>query len=127
MLAFCTRCWSQISAQAKVCSECGGRVDDDPRSFEQKLLNALAHPLPATRARICWVLGQKRAKWAVPHLIGMLSDKDLYVRIAALRALGETADESAVPALERAAAQENVMVRIVAQGALEQIRTRQSV
>ncbi len=125
MLAFCTRCWSQISARDVVCPECGARVDEDPRSFEQKLEAALGHPLPQTRARICWVLGQKRATWAVPHLIRMLGDNDLFVCIAALRALGEIGDDSALPALERAAADEKLLVRIVAKAALDQVRMRQ--
>jgi DNA-directed RNA polymerase subunit RPC12/RpoP len=126
MLAFCTRCWSEISARDVVCPECGARVEDDPRSFEQKLVAALAHPLPETRARICWVLGRKKAGWAVPHLLHALADRDLFVRVAALRALGETGDESAVPALERAAADESKLIRIVARTALCQIRARES-
>jgi len=126
MLAFCTRCWSEISASDLVCPECGARVDDDPRSFEQKLVAALAHPLPETRARICWVLGQKKAGWAVPHLLHALADRDLFVRVAALRALGEIGDSSALAALERAAADENLMIRTVAKRALDRLRARES-
>jgi len=127
MLAFCTRCWSEMYAKDTICPRCGARVDDDPRSFEQKLIAALEHPLPETRSRICWVLGQKRASWAVPHLIRMLDDSDLFVQVAALRALGEIGDPSAEPALEEASKHEKPLVRIVARGALEQIRARTAV
>lgn len=124
MLAFCTRCWSEMSAKDTVCPRCGARVDDDPRSFEQKLIAALEHPLPETRSRICWLLGQKRANWAVSHLIEMLKDGDLFVRVAALRALGEIGDPSAEFALEIALHDEKPLVRVVAQGALDQLHAR---
>lgn len=124
MLAFCTRCWSEMHTEDVVCPNCGARVDDDPRSFEQKLIAALDHPLPETRSRICWLLGQKRAIWAVPQLLNMLGDTDLFVRIAALRALGEIGDPSAEPALQAASQDDKPLVRVVAQGALEQIRVR---
>jgi len=127
MLVFCTRCWSEMSSKDAECSHCGARVDDDPRSFGQKLVAALEHPLPETRSRICWILGQKRATWAVPHLIRMLKDSDLFVRVAALRALGDIGDSSAGTALEEACRDEKPLVRIVAQGALQQIRARAGV
>jgi HEAT repeat protein len=126
MLAFCTRCWTQISTRDVACPACGANIDDDPRSFEQKLIAALGHPMPETRSRICWVLGQKKATWAVPHLVRMLGDGDLFVRVAALRALGEIGDPSAIPTLEGVVADESLLVRIVAQGALDQIRVRTS-
>lgn len=127
MLAFCTRCWSEMYAKDTVCPRCGARVDEDPRSFEQKLIAALEHPLPETRSRICWLLGQKRANWAVPHLIRMFDDSDLFVRIAALRALGEIGDPSAESVVETACHDEKSLVRVVAHGALEQIRARAEV
>ena len=127
MLAFCTRCWSEMHTDDLVCPRCGARVDDDPRSYDQKLSAALSHPLPETRARICWLLGQKRAIWAVPDLLKMLRDADLFVRIAALRALGEIGDPSAEPELQAACKDDKPLVRVVAQGALEQIRVRSGV
>jgi HEAT repeat protein len=127
MLAFCTTCWTEISAQDQECGVCGANVDDDPRSYEQKLLGALSHPLPDTRSRICWLLGQKHATWAVPHLLRMLKDCDLFVRVAALRALGEIGDPSSLEALNEAVEDGNLMIRLAAQGALDQINLRLAV
>jgi HEAT repeat protein len=124
MYAFCTNCWSLISAKDDVCGTCGARPDQDARSFQQKLTAALQHPLAETRARICWVMGRIRASWAVPQVIGMLRDEDLFVRIAAVHALGEIGDEAAIPALERAAEDKSVLARIAATNALEQIRRK---
>jgi HEAT repeat protein len=102
-------------------------VDDDSRTYEQKLVAALNHPLSETRARICWVLGQKKVVGAVPHLLHILVDPDLFVRVAALQALGENGDERALPALERFAADESVLIQAAAQEAVKQIRIRKPV
>jgi HEAT repeat protein len=97
-------------------------VDEDSRTYEQKLVAALNHPLSETRARICWVLGQKKVVGAVPHLLHILVDPDLFVRVAALQALGEIGDERALPVLERFAADESVLIQAAAQKAVKQIR-----
>jgi len=57
----------------------------------------------------------------------MLQDSDLFVRVAALRALGDIGDLSVEPALEAAVRDERPLVRVVAEGALEQIRARTAV
>lgn len=127
MFAFCTRCWSEISARDLICAKCGAMVDDDSRTYEQKLVAALNHPLSETRARICWMLGQNKVVGAVPHLLHILVDPDLFVRVAALQALGEIGDERALPALERFAADKSVLIRAAAQEAVKQIRIRKPV
>lgn len=124
MQAFCTKCWSLISTQDVVCPLCGADPGNDTRSFEQKLVAALEHPFPSTRARICWLLGQHGGSWSIPHLVRMLDDVDMFVRMAAIRALGEVGDESVVPALQRASKDDSLLLRIVAAGALEQVSAR---
>jgi HEAT repeat protein len=126
MVAFCTNCWRELSTSDARCPHCGAVLEHDARSFEQKLIGALRHPLPETRARICWVLGQKRGAWAVPHLIPMLEDIDLFVRLAALRGLGEIGDDAALAAVERSLSEESVLMRAAAKTALDQIRQRRS-
>jgi len=125
MLPFCTRCWAEISSRNLVCPQCGSTIDTNT-SVEEQLTAALQHPMSEARARICWLLGQKRATWAIPYLLQMLDDSDLFVQVAALRALGEIGDPSVISALENSAADDSMMIRIVAQGALEQIRARRS-
>jgi HEAT repeat protein len=124
MYAFCTNCWSLISAKDDRCSTCGAKPEEDGRTFHQKLTAALEHPLPETRSRICWALGRMRARWAVPQLIDMLGDEDLFVRVAALRALGDIGDEAAIPALQTATEDNSVLARIAATNALAQIRRK---
>jgi HEAT repeat protein len=117
MLVFCTRCWSEMSDMDSRCPQCGTVPSDDPRVFKEKLTDALNHPLPATRARICWVLGHLQQHWTTTHLLRMLADPDLYVRIAAIEALGSNGDLRAASALERIANSETLLLRKVARTA----------
>jgi len=122
MLAFCTCCWLEMQSDAAVCPHCGAKVDDDPRAYEEKLKGALQHPLPSTRARICWLFGQRADPAGTPHLLLMLKDGDLYVRIAALRALGKIGGSSVLSVLEKAANNPSLIIRLAARQALEAAR-----
>lgn len=122
MLAFCTKCWLEINADDTVCAHCGAAVNDDPRSYEEKLRAALHHPLAPARARICWVLGRRGDPSAIPHLLRMLNDEDVYVHIAALKALGRIGDGSVLAVLEEAAASPSLIIRLAGSQALADIR-----
>lgn len=122
MLAFCTRCWLEINADDTVCAHCGAEVNDDPRSYDEKLKAALHHPLPPARARICWVLGRRGDASAIPHLLHMLDDEDVYVQIAALKALGRIGDGSVLAVLEEAAGNPSLIIRLAASQALADVR-----
>jgi HEAT repeat protein len=111
-----------MSSKATVCPACGAQVDEDSRSFEEKLIFALKHPLPETRARICWILGHKKTSAAVPALLEVLNDNDLFVRVAAIVALGEIGDEAALKDLLRLASDDNKLLRNEAQTAVDKIR-----
>jgi HEAT repeat protein len=49
----------------------------------------------------------------------MLRDEDLYVKVAALKALGQIGSESVIPVLKEAAASSNVLIRQAARDALK--------
>lgn len=93
MIAFCTHCWAEIGSELDRCPHCGVGLDDDRRLYEEKLIDALAHPLAQVRVRICWLLGENRISAAVPGLMHLVEhDKDLFVRRAAVEALGALQD-----------------------------------
>lgn len=98
MIAFCTHCWAEVDSSAVRCSYCASDLTTDPRSYEEKLVPALEHPLPAARVRICWLLRETHIIAAVPHLISVAEhDEDLFVQQAAVEALAELGDVRAVP------------------------------
>lgn len=93
MIAFCTHCWAEIDSELGQCPHCSTYLGDDRRSYEEKLIAALAHPLPQARARICWLIGKNRIREAVPALMHLLEhDPDLFVRRAAVEGLGALRD-----------------------------------
>ncbi len=93
MIAFCTHCWAEIDAKNDQCPHCGTELGADLRSYEEKLVAALEHPLPAARARICWLIGRNGISAAVPRLMHLVKhDPDLFVRRAAVEALGAMRD-----------------------------------
>jgi hypothetical protein len=114
MLAFCTSCWLGMLSKSPVCPNCGARVDDDPQAYEDRLKAALHHPRAPTRARVCWVLGQRGDSAAIPDLLLMLKDEDVYVRIAALKALVRIGDNSLPPVLQEAANNPGLIIRLAA-------------
>ncbi len=121
MLAVCIECWHEMSSDETVCRNCGKKVEADSPAYEEKLFCALSSARPVHRVEICKVLGDRGSKPAAPHLIEMVHDFDVMVRVAALHALGKIGGDSAVAAIEKALSSENPAVRIAAHDALKEI------
>lgn len=119
MIAFCTHCWAEIDDALNVCSNCGEDLNSDPRTYEQKLVAALEHPLPEARVRICWLIGENKVQLAVPELMKIAEcHPDLFVRRAALEALAVLRDPRAVPLLEAISKSDNRFLAAVARRSL---------
>jgi HEAT repeat protein len=88
---FCTQCWKEISESAKLCPHCGAdqrKLGREP--FVTKLIRALGHPEPETPTRAAYLLGELRAKEAVPELMQLIAlSQHPQLRAAAIRALGK--------------------------------------
>ncbi|MBF6590449.1 MAG: hypothetical protein IVW57_07935 [Ktedonobacterales bacterium] len=57
---YCTHCWAANAWDAGMCLQCGARLvapDGGDLPYIEKLLEALAHPEPETRARAATILG----------------------------------------------------------------------
>ena len=122
MIAFCTHCWAEIDDALDLCPHCGKDLASDSRTYAEKLVAALAHPLPEARVRICWLLGENRIRTAVPDLIKVAAhDPDLFVRKAALAGLGALHDPRAVPLLETIGRGRNRFLASAAQKSLRAI------
>ncbi|HTV54912.1 MAG TPA: HEAT repeat domain-containing protein [Terriglobia bacterium] len=114
-----------MSASLKQCPSCGALLETDFRSYQQKLMAALSHPLASTRARICWLLGKNKVSAAVPELIRVAeSDPDLFVQKAALEALGRLQDRRALPLLLRVQNGENRFLADAARKSVNSYVTR---
>jgi len=84
------------------------------------LITGLEHPRPDIAETCAWILGERRARAAVPALVAVLTRRphDIAVQVAAVTALGRIGDPSAFPALVEAAQRAAVPVRRAALRAL---------
>ncbi len=108
MIAYCTHCWREVNSDTIVCPSCKADLTLDPRTYEEKLIRALVHPLPEARARICWLIGENHIRQAAPDLMKLaVEDPDLFVRKAALEGLGALRDLRATSLLRAISRSEN--------------------
>lgn len=126
MLAFCHKCWAELHSTPTVCINCGGSVDIYSRDYEKRLISLIPRSGAEKRAQICSVLGHRAKRSAVPALIELLRDSDVFVRIAAIRALGEIGDNSAATAIESVLANDQPAIREIARRALTMMGVHQS-
>lgn len=121
MFLLCPKCWNELKAEIIDCPRCGTAVDLCSPKYQRRLLAAIPHANPERRSQICQVLSSIGDRDAVPVLIELLHDSDIFVRVAALRALGEIGDLSAVAAVEKATLGQNLIVRTVAAAVLKML------
>jgi hypothetical protein len=122
---FCPNCWGEVKETDTVCPHCGVDIAKllDERDYIAKLIAALSHPEPSTPVRAAWLLGKLRATSAVGALLDLLQgDTDLYVKAAAVEALGEIGETSAEATLAHLAEQGPVLLRRKAEEALRKLR-----
>lgn len=101
MIVFCTHCWNQVDGSATTCRNCGADIVRDERTYDEKLIDALDHPLNAARVRACWLIGAKTIEVAVDKLITVaMDDPDMFVRHAAIQALGHLHSTKIAPFLK---------------------------
>jgi len=125
MIAFCTRCWAEINDRDDRCPLCGADQASDLRTYDQKIVDALRHPLPQARARICWLIGENRIQGAVPRLMEIVeNDPDIYVQKAAVEALGTVGDRDAENLLRSISESKNRFLALAAIEAMTERRQR---
>jgi HEAT repeat protein len=116
---YCTSCWAENRLGDKVCRSCGGPLLDEA-TYVEKLIRGLRHPEPQTRVRVAWILGELKARQAVPELMAVASEtEDPYLQEAIVSALGQIGDGRALPLLiQMASGPGFVRVRLAAVEAL---------
>lgn len=122
MIAFCTHCFAEIDSEDRCCLSCGADLGEDARSYEDKLIAALVHPLPEARARICWLIGGNRIYSAVPQLMHAAKhDPDLFVQKSAIESLAVLKDPRSYSLLHEISEGGNRLLQQVAKKILEDI------
>lgn len=127
MTYFCPVCWAEVAAEQMICGRCGADLRAwEGQGYVEKLITALRHPEPTTPLRAAWLLGRLRAREAVPPLMELArSSPDLFLREAAVEALGRIGDPRSLELLRALARSESVLVRRAARRALAMIEGSQ--
>ncbi len=77
MIIFCPYCWREIGENERKCPHCGKLpLEHDKKDFEEKLINALRHPVRDTIERAVWILGKLNSHKAVEALIDLFNSVD---------------------------------------------------
>jgi HEAT repeat protein len=86
---FCPNCWKEINAQADSCEYCSYDLKKCKNlSYEEKLINALRHPVRENRMIAIQVLGELRSRAALTMFASILeTEEDFYVIREIMRAL----------------------------------------
>ncbi|HXY53594.1 MAG TPA: HEAT repeat domain-containing protein [Nitrospirota bacterium] len=70
MIFYCPACWKEIREDDKKCQRCGADLTVlDQKSFDEKLIQALEHPVRKTARMAVWILGERKTVETVAPLI----------------------------------------------------------
>lgn len=115
---YCPACYAVNPLGATACERCGAALVTE-ESFEERLIWALRHPDTQTAILAADILGQRRARRAIPALLEVAESSEPYRAAAAVRALGAFADDGGVATrLRRLARAPSIIVRRAAEAAL---------
>ena len=125
MLAFCPTCWNEITKSPTVCRKCGSIVNLASPEYETQLLYLLSACNSTRRVEVCLLLGQQKRRAAVRRLALIVGeDPEAVVRVAALRALGEIGDDSAIDEITNFASSEETPISSMAREILTAFKDR---
>ena len=77
MTFFCPACWKKIQEDDRICPHCGADMTLlDQKSFDEKLIQALGHPIRETAGMAVWILGERKTVEAITPLIRLFEMTD---------------------------------------------------
>ncbi len=112
LIQYCPNCWAENLLYVTACDRCGTALaETEPIFYDQKLMRALHHPIPETRAMAAMLLGQRRDLHALSVLLSrLLEETDIGVLCAISKTLGQLGDCRAVASLAQRLAQPQALV-----------------
>lgn len=86
---FCPHCWGKNEYTSTHCASCGkSLLSADQESYRDKLIWALHHPVTEIAIRAAYLLGELKAKEAIPELETICKQShDIFLKKAAAAAL----------------------------------------
>jgi len=104
LVFFCPHCWSRVRENEKICPDCKAEIFPlDQRSYFEKLVGALRHPVATTRMRAAYILGEIGDKRGIKPLVKVIGQswqtESLFFLREIVIALGKIDGDEVVPAL----------------------------
>lgn len=101
---FCPFCWEQIKEKDLVCPYCYKSLTEyAEKSYEEKLIISLKHPIKEIRRNIVFILGKKKSELAISYLEDIVfNEKDYLIVIEAIKALKQIDTKEAIKILAKA-------------------------
>jgi HEAT repeat protein len=121
---YCPKCWINFAENLDLCPQCGLDIRQfwASKDYVEKLILALNHPEKTTPIRTAWILGKLREPRAAKALNELIEKTDdVYLVVAAVKALGEIGTLEAIASLEALRQHPAKMVREACRKILEQI------
>ncbi len=125
---FCPRCFAMNKPTAERCEKCGADLDEPIGSdYIDRLIHALEHPEPNTRAMAAQLLGRIGSERGLNALCKKaITSRDMALLEAVAEALGNFRTQEAVWALAHLLRTSWLSVRVRAAEALRRIGTEQA-
>lgn len=120
---FCPHCWKEIGGQTNVCPHCEWNILGYTKlSYEEKLINALRHPVRENRMMAIRLLGDLQSKAALPSLAAILeTEEDFYVITVIIHALRKIDSEESRNMIRHLKTHKSRLVRKTANEVLSEI------
>lgn len=120
---FCPNCWKEIDGKTIICSYCEYDISEYTKlSYEEKLINALRHPVRENRMMAIRLLGELRSTAALPSFAEILeTEDDYYVITVIILALNKIGNEECGKMIRRLKTHKSRLVRKTATEALSEI------
>jgi len=122
---YCPECWNDFREDPARCPKCGLDIHRfwASKDYVQKLIVALNHPEKGTPVRAAWILVQIRDPRAVESLTTLIQkSKDVYIAIAAIKALGRIGGREAANVLKSLQDHSALTIREAARSATGDLR-----
>jgi HEAT repeat protein len=126
---YCPNCWTILDEKDQVCPKCGYIIKDyQDLSYEDKLLNALHHPVPERRIIAAQVLGILKSQRALIEFLKILEseEEDYFILRSILLAAANINHPNRIILLQKASRHPSALVRRLADELLAQISSGQA-
>jgi HEAT repeat protein len=126
---YCPHCWTILDENDQVCPKCGYVIKDyQELSYEDKLLNALHHPVPERRIIAAQVLGILKSQRALIEFLKILEseEEDYFILRSILLAAAKINHPNRIILLHKASQHPSALVRRLAGGILDQLSSGQA-